>query len=76
MRELLLHPRSHQREMTWGMVGVGDGVQWGQHRRWVGHVRGVYEGVHMMVEGGVVRGVETVGGVSQRRGGAGWLGWV
>ena len=38
--------------MTWGMVGVGDGVQWGQHRRWAGHVRGVYEGVHMMVEGG------------------------
>ena len=43
----------------------------------MGHVRGVYEGVHMMVEGGGgVRGVETVGGVSQRRGGAGWLGWV
>ena len=75
--ELLLHHQSHQKETTWGMVEVRDGVQWGQHRRWAGHVRGVCEGVHMVVEGGgVVRGVETVGGVSQRRGGVGWLGWV
>ena len=76
MRELLLHPRSHQRETTWGMVEVRDGVQWDQHRRWVGHVGGVYEGVHRVVEGKVVREVEIAGGESQRRGGAGWLGWV
>ena len=30
----------------------------------------------MVVEGEVVRGVETGGGVSQRRVGVGWLGWV
>ena len=41
-----------------------------------GHVRGVCEGEHMVVEGEVVRGVETGGGVSQRRVGVGWLGWV
>ena len=76
MRELLLHHQSHQREMTWGMVGVRDGVQWGQHRRWEGHVRGACEGEHMVVEGEVVRGVESGGGVSQRRVGVGWLGWV
>ena len=54
--ELLLHHQSHQKEMTWGMAEVRDGVQWGQHRRWAGHVRGVCEGVHMVVEGGGVVG--------------------
>ena len=58
------------------MVEVRDGVQWGQHRRWAGHVRGVCEGVHMVVDGEVVGGVGTGGGVSQRRVGVGWLGWV
>ena len=42
----------------------------------MGHVGGVYEGVHGVVEGKVVREVEIAGGESQRRGGAGWLGWV
>ena len=74
--ELLLHHQSHQKETTWGMVEVRDGIQWGQHRRWRGHVRGVCEGVHMVVEGEVVGGVGTGGGVSQRRVGVGWLGWV
>ena len=74
--ELLLHHQSHRKETTWGMAEVGDGVRWGQHRRWEGHVGGVYEGEHLVVDGEVVGGVGNGGGVSQRRFGVGWLGWV
>ena len=41
-----------------------------------GHVRGVCEGEHMVVEVEVLRGVGSGGGVSQRSVGVGWLGWV
>ena len=74
--ELLLHHQSHRKETAWGMAEVRDGVQWGQHRRWEGHVRGACEGEHMVVEGEVVGGVGSGDGVSQRRFGVGWLGWV
>ena len=38
--------------------------------------RGACEGEHMVVEGEAVGGVESGGGVNQRRFGVGWLGWV
>ena len=38
--------------------------------------KGVCEGEHMVVEGEVVGGVGNGDGVSQRRFGVGWLGWV
>ena len=38
--------------------------------------KGRVRGEHMVVAGEAVGGVESEGGVNQRRFGVGWLGWV
>ena len=74
MMGLLLHPQGHRREMTWGMAWGRGEVQWGQLRRWGGHVGGVcgeeHKGVGWEVVG--VVGVGSGDGVNPKGVGVGW----